>query len=203
MVPSRSESLTTATRLVEFMSGHHAFSVLGVSDVWLSSDGYGIFRLEINIQGWGVYQSVTLSEKSAPWLQAPRAGGEFDLRAAAEHIYGIVARLVESVGADAEEYLYDAIATYRVEVSRPEGVTTLLAGPRPKDALVTAMGALSMAAAELGLDYVPTEARHRLEEHGVCGVGPLTVTIRYRATVDPAPTLRRRPVVAALDRFLG
>ncbi|MGW3953667.1 hypothetical protein ACWEKM_22755 [Streptomyces sp. NPDC004752] len=204
LVPASNEDLMTATRLVEFMSTHNVFGALGVTDVWLASDGPDAHRLEVNIQGWGVYQSTALSLKSAPWLKAHQLGAKLDLRAAAEGVYWIVARVVESVGLDAEEYLHDAIATYRVEVGRDGGGTTvLLGGPRAKEALVIAMGALSVAAAELGLDCVPAEARQRLEEHGTYGIGPVSVSIRHCVNVGPAPTLKRRPVVAAVDRFLG
>lgn len=204
LVPPSNENLMTATRLVEFMSTHNVFGALGVTDVWLASDGPGIHRLELNIRGWGVYQSTSLSPKSAPWLKAEQLGGKLDLQAAAEGIYWIVARVVESVGLDAEEYLHDAIATYRVEVGHDGGGTTvLLGGPRAKEAIVIAMGALSVAAAELGLDCVPLEARRQLEEDGTYGIGPVSVSIRHCVNVGPAPMLKRRPVVAAVDRLLG
>ncbi|WP_369228665.1 hypothetical protein AB5J52_49620 (plasmid) [Streptomyces sp. R39] len=186
------------------MSTHNVFASLGVTDAWLASDGPGTYRLEANIRGWGVYQSMSLSPKSAPWLKAHQLGAKLNLRAAARGVYRIVAQIVESVGLDAEEYLHDAIATYRVEVADAGGGTAVLLGsPRAKEALVVAMGALSVAAAELGLDCAPDEARRQFEEHGTYSLGPISVTIRHRASTGPGPTLKRRPVVAAVDRFLN
>ncbi|MFF0226951.1 hypothetical protein [Streptomyces sp. NPDC004629] len=203
LVPESNENLMTATRLIEFMSTHNVFGALGVTDVWLASDGPSAHRLEVNIRGWGVYQSTPLSPKTAPWLKAHQLGAKLDLRAAAEGVYRIVARVVESVGLDAEEYLHDAIATYRVEVGHTGGGTTvLLGGPRAKEALVIAMGALSVAAAELGLDCVPAEARQQLEENGAYDIGPVSVSISHGVILGPGPVLKRRPVVAAVDRFL-
>lgn len=59
-VPAGDDSLTTATRLLEYMSARHVFGTLGVADVWLTSDGDDGYRLEMNLRGWGVYQSPTL-----------------------------------------------------------------------------------------------------------------------------------------------
>ncbi|MEV6404059.1 hypothetical protein AB0M58_14080 [Streptomyces bobili] len=204
-IPQHDPTLTTANRLLEFMSTNHLFSALGVSDVWLSSDGDHGFRLEINIRGWGIYQSVLLLAGSSafPWLGPGRDGEEFDLRAAAEHICNIVARVVEGVARDAEQYVHEAIATYRVVVKRPGMTETLTAGPGPRTALVTALGALSLAAAELDLHFNPSEARDQLNTHGRYVLGPLSVIISLRADWDPAPCLKRRPVVAAPDRILG
>lgn len=202
MIPEHDPTLTTANRLLEFMSTNHLFSTLGVSDVWLSSDGDHGFRLEINIRGWGIYQSVLLLAGSGafPWLDAEEA---MDLRAAAEHICNIVARVVEGVARDAERYVHEAIATYRVVVQRPGMTQTLAGGPEPRTALVTALGALSLAAAELDLDFSPSEARDQLDTHGRYALGPLSVTVSLPANWDPAPRLRWRPVVAAPDRILG
>jgi hypothetical protein len=201
-VPAQDDSLTTGTRLIEFMSTRNLFGTLGVTDVWLASDGRGR-RLEINIQGLGVYQSVILFPDMAPWLREAPAGEEMDLRAAAEHIYLIAERVVESVVRDLGQYLGEALPSYRVVVERPGLTETLPAGPGPRDALVTALGALSMAAVELGLSFAPGEARHELEEHGRYAVGSLSVTISYCVNWSPSPKLKWRPVVPAADRFVG
>ncbi|MCZ1011966.1 hypothetical protein [Streptomyces lydicus] len=204
-VPEHDPTLTTVTRLLEFMGTKNLFATHGVQDVWLSSDGSRGARLEINIPGWGVYQSALLPSGTAafPGLNTRTDGERMDLRTAAERIYSIVARVVEGVARDAEQYVHEAIATYSVVVQRPDMTETLTGGPAPRSALLTALGALSLAAAELGLDYAPQEARDQLGEYGTYTLGQLSVTISLRVTLEPCPRLKRRPIVPAPDRILS
>ena len=203
-IPEHDPTLTTATLLLEFMSNKNVFTALGVQDVWLTSDGTHGHRLEINIRGWGIYPSPLLLSGSAafPWLNTRPEGKPMDLRAAAEHICLIVSRVVEGVASDAEQYVHEAIATYTVVVQRPGVTETLTGGTDPRRALVTALGALSLAAAELGLDYSPREARDQLDEHGTYVLGEVSVSISLH-NASPAPRLKRRPRVAAPDRLVG
>ncbi|MFF8618255.1 hypothetical protein [Streptomyces sp. NPDC015350] len=203
VVSEHDPTLTTVHQLLEFLGASYVFSGLGVQDVWISSDGDG-HRLEINIRGWGVYQSAILfPDPASPWLVTRPGGEAMNVRTAAEHIYTIVANVVEGVARDAERYVYDAIATYVVVVERPNLTQTLAGSPGSRDALVTALGALCMAAAELGLDYSPREAHDQLSEHGKYTLGQLCVTIQLQVNADPAPCLKLRPVVPAPDRFLS
>ncbi|MDW6058147.1 hypothetical protein SAZ11_08595 [Streptomyces sp. FXJ1.4098] len=137
-----------------------------------------------------------------PWLAASPADAALDVRAAADHIYTIVERTVEWVARDAEQYLHEALPSYVVTVTRPEMTETLPAGYEAGQALVTALGALNLAAAELDLTIAPGEARAELEEHGSYVVGPVSIAITHDVNWAPAPKLKCRPVVPASDRLL-
>lgn len=62
-VPEHDPTLTTVSRLLEFMGAKNVFAVHGVQDVRLSLDGSDGACLEVNIPGWGIYQSPSCSPR--------------------------------------------------------------------------------------------------------------------------------------------